>query len=111
VVGIIVGYAAAHHGPGTLAGDETMVVAAIEAELPNVLERQVSGTVVPFGEFLSGVSGTLEPVRTFKNVDGSFCRTYEAHIEAPSGDTMVSRGVACRDEGGRWHTRLQVNDA
>jgi len=36
--------------------------------------REVSGTTVPFGDPVQGLSGSVTSVRTFRNTDGSFCR-------------------------------------
>ena len=83
-------------------------MAAIEAELPEVLETEVSGTTVAFNDPIQGVSGTVKPVGTFKNADGSFCRAYEARASDEDA-TVTSRGIACRDQDGRWLTRVQVN--
>jgi surface antigen len=83
-------------------------VAAIQAQLPEVLETQLSGTTVAFNDPLQGVSGTLKPLTTFVNADGKYCRAFEAHASG-DGTPLTSRGVACRDKDGRWVTRVQVN--
>ena len=87
-----------------------MAAAAIQAELPDVLESEVSGTTVAFNDPVQGVSGTVKPLSTFLNADGSYCRAYEASASHEDG-TLTSRGVACRDEAGHWLTRVQVNTA
>jgi surface antigen len=110
LAGLVVGFAAGQLGPILIAPVEPGTVAAIEAELPDVLEHEVSGTTITFHDTLQGVSGSVTPVRTFKNADGSFCRAYEARA-SDSDATVVSRGIACRDDDGRWLTRLQVNEA
>jgi surface antigen len=110
LAGLTVGFAAGQLGPTVLAPVEPGTVAAIEAELPEVLEHEVSGTTITFRDTLQGVSGSVTPVRTFKNADGRFCRAYEARVW-DSEATVISRGIACRDEDGNWLTRLQVNEA
>jgi surface antigen len=107
--GLFVGFAAGQVSPVLLPADEPTAVAAIEAELPEVLETEVSGTTVAFNDPIQGVSGTVKPVGTFKNADGSFCRAYEARASEDEGATVTSRGIACRDRDGRWLTRVQVN--
>jgi surface antigen len=106
--GLVVGFAAGQMGPVLVPTDEPAVVAAIEAELPEVLETEVSGTTVAFNDPIQGVSGTVKPVGTFKNADGSFCRAYEARASDEDG-TVTSRGIACRDRDGHCLTRVQVN--
>jgi surface antigen len=106
--GLVVGFAAGQIGPDLVPTDEPAVVAAIEAELPDVLETEVSGTTVAFNDPIQGVSGTVKPVGTFKNADGSFCRAYEARASDEDA-TVTSRGIACRDRDGRWLKRVQVN--
>lgn len=110
VGGLIVGFAAAELWPALVAADRPMAVAAIQAELPAVLESEVSGTTVAFNDPLQGISGTVKPVSTFLNADGSYCRTYEASASHEDG-TLTSRGIACRDQAGHWLTRVQVNTA
>ena len=81
---------------------------AIQAQLPDVLESEVSGTVVAFNDPIQGVAGTVKPINTFLNADGRYCRTFEAHASNEDG-SLTSRGVACRDDEGKWLTRVQVN--
>lgn len=106
--GLILGFAGGQLSPPFLAPEEPPGVAAIQAQLPEVLETQLSGTTVAFNDRVQGVSGTLKPLTTFVNADGRYCRAFEAHASG-GGAPMTSRGVACRDKGGRWVTRVQVN--
>ena len=105
--GLILGFTAGQLSPDWLTDDTA--VAEIEEHLPEVLERAVSGTTVHFQKPMQGVSGAVTPMRTFRNADGSFCRAYKASVRY-DGETVRSHGIACRDEIGRWRTRLQVND-
>lgn len=109
VAGLVLGFSVAQLSPLLATPENAAHVAAIEAQLPAVLEDEVSGTTVAFHDTLKGVSGTVTPVRTFRNEDGAFCRAYEARI-LDSDQSTSSLGIACRDEDGRWRTRLQVND-
>ena len=95
-------------GPVLVPTDAPVAAAAIQAQLPEVLESQVSGTVVAFNDPFQGVTGTVKPINTFVNADGRFCRTFEAHATNDDG-SLTSRGVACRDDEGKWLTRVQVN--
>jgi surface antigen len=108
IAGLIIGFAAGQLGPELLPVDEPVTVTAIQEQLPTVLETELSGTTVAFSDPLQGVSGTVKPISTFVNADGSYCRTYEARVVDEAGD-LVSRGVACRDGEGHWVTRVQVN--
>ena len=108
VGGLIIGFAAGQFGPVLVPTDAPVAAAAIQAQLPEVLESQVSGTVVAFNDPFQGVTGTVKPINTFVNADGRFCRTFEAHATNDDG-SLTSRGVACRDDEGKWLTRVQVN--
>ncbi len=76
--GLIVGFAAAELGPALSSADPPMAAAAIQAELPEVLESEVSGTTVAFNDPVQGISGTVKPLSTFLNADGTYCRAYGA---------------------------------
>ncbi|MFL5332512.1 MAG: RT0821/Lpp0805 family surface protein [Geminicoccaceae bacterium] len=108
VGGLIVGFGAGQLGPDLAPADAPVAAAAIQAQLPQVLESQVSGTTVAFNDPFQGVTGTVKPLNTFVNADGRYCRTFEAHATNEDG-SLTSRGVACRDDGGRWLTRVQLN--
>ena len=83
-------------------------MAAIESQLPEILESELSGTTVAFNDPVQGISGTVRPISTFINADGRYCRAYEAQAGDEQG-RLTSRGVACRDQDGHWLTRVQVN--
>ena len=106
--GLIVGFAAGQLGPSLLTPEVPVAVAAIEEQLPEILETELSGTTVAFNDPIQGVEGTVRPISTFVNADGSYCRAYEARATDDQG-SMTSRGVACRDETGHWVTRVLVN--
>jgi surface antigen len=110
VGGLIVGFAAGQLGPPLLPQEESVAVAAIESQLPEILESELSGTTVAFNHPVQGVSGTVRPISTFVNADGRYCRAYEAQASDQQG-RLTSRGVACRDDDGHWLTRVQVNAA
>jgi surface antigen len=108
--GLIIGFTAAELAPALMSADQPKAVAAIQAELPNILESELSGTTVAFNDPVQGISGTVTPVSTFLNADGSYCRAYEASASHEDG-ILTSRGIACRDQAGHWLTRVQVNTA
>jgi surface antigen len=108
VAGLIAGFAAGQLGPELTPTDAPVAAAAIQAQLPQVLESQVSGTTVAFNDPFQGVTGTVKPLNTFVNADGRYCRTFEAHVTNEDG-SLTSHGVACRDDDGKWLTRVQLN--
>ncbi|MGD9507318.1 MAG: RT0821/Lpp0805 family surface protein [Geminicoccaceae bacterium] len=110
LAGLFVGFAGGQLSPTLVWEGEPPGVAAIQAQLPEVLETQLSGTTVAFNDRVKGVSGTVKPLTTFVNADGRYCRAFEAHV-AENETNVSSRGVACRDREGRWVTRVQVNAA
>jgi hypothetical protein len=108
--GLVVGFTAGQLGPSILPRSEPVAVAVIDSQLPEILENELSGTTVAFKDPIQGVSGTVKPLNTFKNADGSYCRAFEARASADQG-RLTSRGIACRDKRGLWLTRVQVNVA
>ena len=97
--GLIVGFATAELGPALSSADPPMAAAAIQAELPDVLESEVSGTTVAFNDPVQGISGTVKPLSTFLNADGSYCRAYEASASHEDG-TLTSRWRRLPRRGG-----------
>lgn len=78
--------------------------AIAEATLKRALESQVSGTPVRWDNPDSGATGTVKPIRTFKNHNDQFCREYE-RVETTGGRTESVSGIACRSDDGAWRTR------
>lgn len=78
--------------------------AIAEATLKRALESQVSGTPVRWDNPDSGATGTVKPIRTFKNHNDQFCREYE-RVETTGGRTESVSGIACRSDDGTWRTR------
>ena len=83
LAGLILGFAGGQFGPSLWEPSEPPGVAAIHAQLPDVLETQLSGTTVVFNDPVQGVSGTVRPLTTFLNADGQYCRAFEAHVSRP----------------------------
>lgn len=69
------------------------------------LDRRVSGEAVSWRNPDSGSSGTITPTRTFRSVDGRWCREYRQRLEH-GGDTELRTGIACRDAE-RWQLQLE----
>lgn len=108
--GLILGFAAGQYGPYFVQPATPVAVAVIDSQLPEILESELSGTTVAFSDPIQGITGTVKPISTFVNADGSYCRAFEARASGDEG-SLTSRGVACRDQAGRWLTRVQVNAA
>lgn len=78
---------------------------AKEAALFKALEKNISGQVVAWENPDSGRSGSVTPVRTFKNRQGQWCREYAAS-EVQGLDRESRRAIACRQPEGIWKTRM-----
>lgn len=69
------------------------------------LEKHLSGEVVEWENEKSGSSGSVRPVRTFRNNNGEWCREYKEQLVL--GDERWSRSaIACRIGEGQWDTRV-----
>jgi len=60
-----------------------------------VLEGHLSGSPHDWFDAISGKTGTVTPVRTFKTKSGVFCRDFEVRTK----DGEVNKGRACRSQG------------
>lgn len=80
----------------------------IEQTIARALEKHVSGTLVEWRNPASGSQGEVEPVRTFRNASGQFCREYvhRADLRTPGAGHQTRRGIACRGSDGHWSTKL-----
>ena len=78
---------------------------AKEAALFEALEKNISGRTVAWENPDSGRSGSITPVRTFKNRQGQWCREYAAS-EVLGADEVSRRAIACRLPEGVWNTRM-----
>ena len=65
------------------------------------LETQPTGTQVAWKNPDSGNSGTVTPVRTYQQADGTPCRDFKQIVTA-DGETMHLEGTACRQTNGTW---------
>lgn len=69
------------------------------------LERHLSGETVAWRNVQSGSSGSVTPVRTFRNANGEWCREYREEVNLAE-EYRARRAIACRSSEGRWRTRL-----
>ena len=82
----------------------------IEAAIGLALEKNVSGMPANWSNPDSGSSGRVEPIRTFRNSGGQWCREYvlQAELRAGADRRESRRAIACREDDGRWMTRLEL---
>lgn len=74
---------------------------ADEARL-RTLETTRSRVRVSWRGVTAGVSGAIEPLRTYLARNGMMCREFEETTQLPSAALVVNR-LACRDDKGLWH--------
>ncbi len=86
---------------------------ALAQAVTEALESKLSGATVAWHNPNSGTSGSITPVRTFRNRDGRWCREYEKQVQGEGwGGRLLLAGagservIACREDDGRWVTRL-----
>ena len=116
VAALVVGLAAGTFGSGywrsgaTSARDFAQAEQRVEASrlLQRTLEKSISGTNAAWQDPDSGQTVSVEPLRTFRNEDGRFCREYRESSGEKSGPRSISYGVACRDQGGIWRVRYHL---
>ncbi|TYC72443.1 hypothetical protein FMN63_07765 [Stappia sp. BW2] len=73
-----------------------------ERTLQAALEKSISGNIRSWKNPSSGASGTVTPLKTWKNTSGDFCRSYRERIKLADGKTISRRGVACRTGKAVW---------
>ncbi len=86
--------------------------ALIQSALVTALEKHLSGVPATWRNPQSGSSGRVEPVRTFRNAGGQWCREYilEAALRAGDARHEFRRAIACRNAEGRWTTKLETTN-
>lgn len=70
------------------------------------LESDTSGTRRPWTNPDTGHSGEVTPIRTFKSLDGRFCREF-AERATTYGTVSEAGGIACREPDSGWKVRLR----
>lgn len=100
-------------GAELMAAQQIRAIAAVddpirEAAFQEALETKRSlREYVSWSSPMSGRSGRIVPVKSYRREDGSFCREYrleESHM-LPNSPNF---GVACRSENGSWVKQFQV---
>lgn len=84
--------------------------ALIQSAIATALEEHLSGVPAAWHNPQTGSRGRVEPIRTFRNANGQWCREYvlNAELVSNAGGREVRRAVACREENGQWKTRLEM---
>ncbi|WP_428686483.1 RT0821/Lpp0805 family surface protein [Roseibium sp.] len=72
------------------------------SNLQAALEKSLSGRSLRWKNPASGVSGMVTPLKTWKTVQGTYCRSYNEKIKLASGELLDRRGVACRSSEAIW---------
>ena len=99
-VGAGVGYSISNQ---LLPSDITRFRKSAKIAMENLSDGQLHSWANP----LTGVAGTIKPVRTYYAAQGMFCRDFEATIAVTNGiGGATSR--ACRTTDGEWHLDPQV---
>lgn len=74
---------------------------AMELAAKNALDNAPTGRGAPWRNPATGNSGTITPVRSFRDARRHYCRDYQQTTIA-AGQTRQSKGTACRREDGSW---------
>ncbi|MBX6323368.1 MAG: hypothetical protein IRY94_16210 [Rhodospirillaceae bacterium] len=76
----------------------------IDQVVSQALESTVSGQAVKWQEPQRGLQGTVTPIRTYRAVNGQWCREYE-NIVMAGGTARHHHAVACREGENAWRDR------
>lgn len=74
--------------------------------LQQALETVRSGDTVAWRDPRSRREGSVQPVVTYRNSGGKYCREFE-EVRHVDGSTTVEGGIACREDDGRWRVRIR----
>lgn len=77
---------------------------AAQESLQIALETLISGESRAWAARNGGARGFVTPLRTFKNVEGQYCREYRMEVLLAS-EARSARRVACRTADGVWLLR------
>lgn len=83
--------------------------AAVQQVFMRALEKSLSGTTVSWRDPDGQDRLEVTPVRTFRVKSGQFCRQFE-RTQVVQGVARSDQGIACREAGGYWRTRMQFFD-
>lgn len=70
------------------------------------LELGNSGTPVNWDDSVSGLSGSVMPLRVFRNAEGQWCRRFVITVGGRDDQTVLNR-TACRRVDGEWQVLVE----
>ena len=89
-------------GQTTLASEDFRDLAQVQSVVNRVLEKERTGTPVPWSNDETGGAGTVTVIRTYYRGDGVPCREYERTLERPGEAIIAVRGTGCREREAIW---------
>ena len=92
--------------PGSEPAPATVAGLTASASFQQALETTASGVPVTWAPTDTVVAEVM-PLLTFSEDDGRYCREYQTTLVGADA-TDVAFGIACRDAGGAWRSRLVV---
>ena len=73
---------------------------ALETRI-EALERMLSGRTLTWTNESSGTTGSITPLRTYRDPGGQWCREYSETTSSSIAETQ-QLSIACRDSDGAW---------
>ena len=70
--------------------------------IQHALESLSSGQTIRWRDRLTGESGSIAPIRTFRTSGGPYCRDYLVTFETPEGVEVSWTQTACRTAEAVW---------
>ncbi len=112
---LAIGLGGGYYAAGYRAGQTRVAAARNDARdrasqiraVQEALETRVSGKAVAWRNGFSGNSGSITPIRTFRNKTGQYCREYR-QTTSLHGVTETSYAVACRGADKIWLPRYRL---
>ncbi|MAF49800.1 MAG: RT0821/Lpp0805 family surface protein [Rhodospirillales bacterium] len=104
IAGVAAGVAAGYtFGDSLMPSDH----AVFQNSTKRAMADAVNGQVVSWTNPITGVAGTITPMRSYYLGQGQVCRRFQAVISAPEG-VGQGTGTACKIAGGAWQIKPQV---
>jgi hypothetical protein len=112
VFGLAGGYVAADYRIHAEQSQKQSIAARGESGVTQLvqvtLEKKLSGTEASWRNPDTGEIVAVEPIRTFKNEEGRYCREYREAIAEQIGSKHVQYGMACRNNDGIWKVQYHL---
>ncbi len=90
------------------ARDERSEHAEIASLRQRALTTEPSGRLAAWRDAATGAVTTIEPLRTFKNREGQFCREFRETITLSGQVRSLRLGFACHFPDGSWRVRYYI---